>query len=188
MSATGTAGKDRDTGALVVYSSFLGVWVVACILFGIFLFTTLWLLVPFIAGLAWIIYVGWRAYSRPMKLGLGGKDEREKEARERSLFEWILKYIGNIILAITIVLLVAVATWESTIDVPSTDLLASFIYGFSALGVAALCILPFPWLTDVAETRVIRHLKTAAHLFVVSLFFCSVIALAVGIFRALYLG
>jgi len=184
---SGTRNQEPDWKAGIVYVISLVVWVLACVFFGIFLFTTPWLLAPFIAGFIWIFYVGWRAYSRPLELGLGGKDEREKEEKERSLFEWIIRYTGNTILAITIVLLVAVYS-GNRIAVPTSDLLACFIYGFSALGVAALCILPFPWLRDVGETRVLRHIKTAAYLFVVYLFFCSVIALAIGIYRALCVG
>ncbi len=170
----------REIGPLVVYAIFLVFWVLACILFGIFLFTTPWLVVPFVFGLAWIVYDGLEAYYEPVKY----KTEKE----ERKLFEWIVRYTGNIMVAITIVLLVAVYTGASRIQVPNSDLLACFIYGFSALAVAALCILPFPWLSDVRKTRILRHIKTAAHLFVVFLFFCSVVALAVGIYRALALG
>ena len=180
MSETGSAEKDtREIGPLVVYAIFLVFWVLACTLFGIFLFTTPWLVVPFVAGAAWIVYDGVETYCKPVKY--------KTEKAERDLFAWIVRYTGNIMVAITIVLLVAVYT-GGRIQVPNSDLLACFIYGFSALGVAALCILPFPWLSDVGRTRVLRHIKTAAHLFVVFLFFCSVVALAVGIYRALALG
>jgi len=144
---------------------------------------TLWLLIPFVSCLAWMIYGLVNSCKNPL-LEVPGEDQAEpkKIEYERESFRWVSRYINNLILAITIVILATVFLGEIK-NIFTPEWWPFFLFEFLALGMATGLILPFVWAGTHKQLVYLRHIKTVCFLYMIFFFLSGLIVLAQNVYN-----